>query len=82
MFTFSYPDPDRENYLLDDSTESTLKVTACIENGVLVFEENGIKGSVEFGHEHLWLIIDESTDQCFSVGNHCYEKYTPYELIS
>ena len=82
VFTFSYPDPDRENYLLDYSTKSTLKVTACIENGVLVFEENGIKGSVEFGYEHLWLIIDESSDRCFSVGNHCYEKYTPDELIS
>lgn len=82
VFTFSYPDPDRENYLLDDSTESILKITARIENGVLVFEENGIKGSVEFGHECLWLIIDESADQRFSVGNHCYEKYTSGDLIS
>ena len=26
-FTFSYPDPNRDNYLLDDTTESTLKFT-------------------------------------------------------
>ncbi len=82
VFTFSYPDPDRDHYLLDDSTESTLKITACNENGVLVFEENGIKGRCELGDKYMWLVIDESTDQRFPVGNHCYEKYTPDNLIS
>ncbi len=82
VFTFSYPDPDRDHYLLDKSTESILKITARDENGILVFEENGIKGKVEFGHKYLWLVINESTDQRFSVGNHCYEKYSPQDFIS
>ncbi len=82
VFTFSYPDPDRDNYLLNDSTESTLKITARNENGILVFEENGIKGRCEFGHKYIWLVIDESTDQRFPVGNHCYKIYTPDDLTS
>lgn len=82
VFTFSYPDPDRDDYLLDDSTESTLKIIAHNESGELVFEGNGIKGKIEFGNEYLWLVIDESTDSRFCVGNHCYEKYTPNDFIS
>lgn len=82
VFTFSYPDPERDHYLLDDSTESVLKITARNENGVLVFEENGVKGKIEFGHKYIWLVIDESEDQRFPVGNHCYKKYSPQDLIS
>lgn len=82
VFTFSYPDPDRDDYLLDDSTESSLKITARNENGMLVFEENGIKGKIEFGYKYMWFVIDESTDQCFPIGNHCYEKYIPNDLLS
>lgn len=82
VFTFSYPDPDRDHYLLDDSTESFLKITAHNENGVFIFEENGIKGKVEFGQKCLWLVIDESIDQRFPIGHHCCEKYSPEDLIS
>ena len=82
VFTFSYPDPDRENYYLDDSTESTLKITARNENGVLVFEGNGIKGRIELGRKYTWLVIEESADQRFAVGNHCYKIYTPDDLLS
>ena len=82
VFTFSYPDPNRENYYLDDSTETVLEISACNEGGVLIFNESGVKGKVEFGHKCLWLIIDESTDQRFPVGNHCYEKYSPQDFIS
>ena len=81
VFTYSYPDPDRENYLLDNSTESVLKLTARKENGMLVFEENGVKGRIEFGYNHLWLVIEESTDQRFPVGHYCFEQY-PQDLIS
>ena len=81
-FTYSYPDPERENYLLDETTESVLKITADKENGMLIFDENGVKGEVEFGHNYLWIIIDESTDQRFPVGNHCYKKYVPEYFIS
>ena len=82
VFTFSYPDPNRENYYLDDSTETVLEISARNEGGVLIFNESGVKGKVEFGHKCLWLIIDESTDQRFPVGNHCYEKYSPQDFIS
>lgn len=77
VFTYYYPDPDRDNYMLSDSTESSLKITALNENGILVFEENGIKGKIEVGTKCLWLVIDESTDQRFPAGNHCYTKYNP-----
>ena len=82
VFTFYYPDPDRDHFLLEDSTESTFKITAHKENGVFVFDENGIKGKLEFGQKCLWLVIDESTDRSFSVGHHCYEKYSPQDFIS
>ena len=39
VFTYSYPDPDRDHYFLDDSTESTLKITAQNAIGVLVLKE-------------------------------------------
>jgi hypothetical protein len=74
-FTFSYPDPDREHHLLDETTESTLTVTARKENGAFVFDENGIKGRLEFLSTRLWIIIEESTDERFPVGAQCYEDY-------
>lgn len=71
-FTFLYPDPDRDNHLLDDTTESTLKLTASNKDSVWVFEGEGIKGHLEFGQEHLWIVIEESTDERFPAGAHCY----------
>ena len=75
VYTFLYPDPERENYLLEDTTESLLDVTAHTENGVLVFDENGIKGRLEFGQKYLWVIIEESTDERFPAGAYCYGEY-------
>ncbi len=72
-FTFLYPDPNRDQYLLDDTTESSLKITAREENGVFVFDESGVKGRFEFGSKYLWIIIEESNDQRFPVGYHCYK---------
>ena len=80
VFIYSYPAPDRDHYLLDDSTESILTMTVRNENGIFAFDENGIKGQVEFGQKYMWLVIDESTDQRFPVGNHCYEEYLPVSL--
>ena len=76
-FTFYYPDPNKDNFLLDDTTETFLRVTARAENGVFAFDENGVKGRIEFGQKHLWIIIEESTDERFPVGYHCYAEYTP-----
>ena len=81
-FTFSYPDPSRDHYLLDDTTESILRFTVRKEDNCIVFDENGVKGRIEFGQKYLWLVIDESSDQRFSVGNHCFEIYSPQDLIS
>jgi len=71
-FTFLYPDPDRDNSLLDDTTESSLKLTASNRDGVWVFEGESVKGHLEFGQERLWIIIEESTDERFPAGAHCY----------
>lgn len=78
-FSFHYPDPDRENYLLVDTTESQLDITATIQDGVLVFDGGGIKGHIEFGQKYLWLVIEEGNDERFPVGYHCYGVYTPEE---
>lgn len=72
-FTFCYPDPDRDHYMLDDTTESNLKLTLREANGTLVFDENGIKGKIELFQDCLWVIIEASTDERFYVGHHCYE---------
>jgi len=73
-FTFMYPDPEKEHYLASDTTESFLKVTASAENGAFIFEGDGVKGRLEFGQTYLWIVIEESTDQRFPVGFHCYEE--------
>lgn len=77
--TSLYPDPDRDHYLLDETTESFLKITVHAENGAYVFSEHGLKGRLEFGHQYLWIIIEESADQRFPVGNHCYGEYSTKE---
>lgn len=82
VFTFSYPDPQKDNYFLNHSTESILEITACKEGNRLVFEESGIKGTVDFGHNSLWLILEESSDQRFPVGHHFYQPYDPQDFIS
>ena len=85
-FTYYYKDPNQEStvpgvsYYIPDTTESSLKVTARKENGVFVFDENGIKGRIEFGELYQWIIIEESTDERFPVGHHCYDDGS--DLIS
>ena len=76
LYTFYYPDPERDHYMLDDTTESHLKAAFREENGVLVFEGDGVKGKIELGERCLWVIIEESTDERFYVGHHAYEKHT------
>jgi hypothetical protein len=76
-FSFHYPDPDRENYLLVDTTESQLDITATIQDGVLVFDGGGIKGHIEFGQKYLWLVIEEGNDERFPVGYHRLWEYKP-----
>ena len=84
-FTYYYKDPNQEStvpgvsYYIPDTTESFLSVKARKENGVFVFDENGIKGRIEFGEIYQWIIIEESTDQRFPVGAHCYDEYIPVE---
>ena len=81
VFIFSYPDPERENYLLDDVKEETLDFSVRKENGTFIFDENGIKGMLEFGQKSLWIIIDESSDERFPVGNYCLKIYKPETMI-
>ncbi len=81
QFVFSYPDPNKDNTLLNDITESELKITARKENGKLIFDENGVTGKIEFGKNHMWIIIEKSSDERFAVGNHCYSVYNPDDYI-
>ena len=76
-FTYYYPDPDRENYMKEDMTESSLEVTGDMENGVLHFEGSGLMGRIEFFPGYTWLIVEESTDERFPVGYHCCMEYIP-----
>ena len=73
VFTFYYPDPDQENYLLADNTESTLHFTVRTENDIYVFDGNGLRGKVEFGQKTLWITVDESSDERFPVGHYCHK---------
>ncbi len=76
-FTYFYPDPDRENYMKEDVTESFLEVTGDMENSVLRFEGSGVMGRIEFFPGYTWLIVEESTDVRFPVGYHCCTEYIP-----
>lgn len=73
VLTRYYPDPDRENYSLSETTQSHLKVTAHRANG-FYFEEGSISGRIEFHSEYIWIIIEESADERFPAGYHCYRK--------
>ena len=73
VLTRYYPDPDRENYSLSETTESSLKVTAHRANG-FYFEEGSICGRIEFHSEYIWIIIEASADERFPAGYHCYRK--------
>lgn len=72
-----YPDPDNKYHSLEDITESNLNFTARLENGVFVFEADGIKGHLEFSPKYLWLVIEESSDKRFPVGYHRLWEYKP-----
>jgi len=80
-FIFSYPDPNRDHYLLDDTTESILRFTVRKEDNCIVFDENGVKGRIEFGQKYLWIIIEESSEERFPVGNCCYSQYSSEGII-
>ena len=73
VLTRYYPDPDRENHGLSETTTSYFKVTAHRANG-FYFEEGSICGRIEFHSEYIWIIIEESADERFPVGYHCYRK--------
>ena len=70
--------PEKLHYLLDEITESYLDFTAHAEDGLFVFDKNGIKGRLEFGYKHVWLVIEESADSRFPVGHQCYDISKTY----
>lgn len=79
VFSWFYPDPEREHYMLEDKTETTATFTVRKENGVFYLTGDGVRGRLELLCEHLWLIIEESTDDRFPVGAHCYKAVSPTE---
>ncbi len=81
VLTRHYPDPDRENYSLSETTKSYFKVRAHRANG-FYFEEGSISGRIEFGSECIWIIIEASGDERFSVGYHCFKESDSQNIIS
>ncbi len=77
----SHPDPDSGIYSWDEKQESFLDITADMENGILTFNENGIKGKIESSGECMWLIVEESTDERFAVGHHCFKPLSSQVII-
>lgn len=75
VYLYYTPDPERENYAIDNTEKSYLSVTARLDDGFLLFDENGIKGRIEIGTGCVWLVIEERTDSRFAVGYHCLDKY-------
>ena len=80
VLTSYYPLPDNESYLGSTTTESSMMMIARKENGAFVFDTGAIEGRIEFGDEYLWVIIEESTDERFPVGYHCFEVDLPEEI--
>lgn len=74
-----YPDPNNQYHSLEEITESDLDFTARLENGVFVFEADGLKGHLEFSQTDLWLVVEESSDKRFPVGYHHLSDYIPGE---
>ncbi len=72
-YCLNYVDPEDEYNLLQNITESTFEFTAKAADGAYTFESQGVKGRIELGEKHIWLIIDQSTDDRFAVGHHCLE---------
>ena len=80
-FTYHIPDPDNVStvpgisyYVPITTPETFLNVTAQRENNALLFDGNGIKGRIEFGVNHAWVLIEESTDERFKVGWFCSDQ--------
>ena len=80
VLTSYYPHPDKENHIASTTTESSMMMIARKENGVFVFDTGAIEGRIEFGDECLWIMIDDSTDERFPVGSHCFEVDLPEEI--
>lgn len=74
-----YPDPNNQYHSLEEITESDLNFTARLENGVFVFEADGLKGHLEFSQTDLWLVVEESSDKRFPVGYYHLSDYIPGE---
>lgn len=80
-FTYYIPDPDNVStvpgisyYVPITTPETFLNVSAQRENNALLFDGNGIKGRIEFGVNHAWVLIEESTDERFKVGWFCSDQ--------
>ena len=80
-FTYYAPDPDYVStvpgisyYVPITTPETFLNVTAQRENNALLFDGNGIKGRIEFGVNHAWVLIEESTDERFKLGWFCSDQ--------
>ena len=65
-------DSESDGIVSEENTETTLTLTANAKDGAFVFDGQGIKGRLEPGLDHLWLVIEQSTDQRFPAGAHCY----------
>ena len=78
IYTEFFPDPEKEHYLIDEKTESTLSFTADLSGDTLTFVGEGISGRFEFCAEAVWLCVEKSTDERFAVGNHCLDTEDSY----
>lgn len=80
-YSYCYPDPERENYSLGASEESELTLSLYKDGDVYRFDESGVRGYIELGSKVLWLVIEESHDERFSVGYHCYKIYDESQYL-
>jgi hypothetical protein len=80
-YSYCYPDPERENYSLGASEESELTLSLHKDGDVYRFDESGVRGYIELGPKVVWLVIEESHDERFSVGYHCYKIYDESHYI-
>jgi len=57
----------------DEIYETEITVSALYTNGKYLFDNGIIKGSIEFGHDSVWVNIDKSTNEHIDCRSYLYD---------
>lgn len=57
----------------DEIYETEITVSALYTNGKYLFDNGIIKGSIEFGHDSVWVNVDESTNEHINCRSYLFD---------